>query len=767
MVTKKSPNNSNKSPAFLGKHSPYKTPKSPSLPQPPPTASSSTKDSDGIKPPFKTGQATPIPAIPPPAVTVSKYHERDREQSSYNIGGGKSDDEKDEDDDELSFDDKEMDGRRDTPLASSSTAALSRRRKKTSKHHLSISTSLSGKSLPSSTFSPQSLSIPQPSSSNNTNSTTTNTTSDITTTDLKHYSKKNLHTMVEFYKSMCITHEEHVQSLSQQLEDQTPLHKSTPLGELEILVGVKAQEITRLNDYATLVGVSVLEEKERTLNLQGEVERLKIVEMELKHEINRRDNAVNNRCSGAEEVTFYRDCRPETLRKNTITNESSPGGRTMSSPSTSRRGVTSLASPATSIRGRLGGDINVTNTNDDGEYHSSSSRNKGGSSSPHFSSPPSSRVDHHLGGSSNRSTSTPTFRSPSNSTPSTKSTTSPHKSPHHNGSSNQNQSQQPRQILRTVYLPNEHADALVLMVESLSTQLSSHKSLNIERQAALEEGYAVREREHKSRLVEQQTVIKQLGDRCHDVELKWRSANNDLNQQTQTLNLNERQHAEDNLHKMAQYDSLEADHLKLQTEIQKLKGTVRTHSEVSHRNLLNQIQERQDDIIGLHTEYKELQTQYDSKIEDLNDKLRGMKGKFKALEERRYVEIKAFQRDIGGLKNNIRELELHDSERKKEEMHRDLNKHDNNHPHHGRRGHSKRHLTSRSILEHSPSGEEAHGIAGAESDKFYGAGQDGVESELNTEVARLKNRVSNLTVKSSSEEEEARFMEGKMMRVKE
>ena len=76
-----------------------------------------------------------------------------------------------------------------------------------------------------------------------------------------------------------------------------------------------------------------------------------------------------------------------------------------------------------------------------------------------------------------QATTTATSSTPAASTPgSVHSTPSRNKrTPVHHAHTAHNTS---RQVLRTVYLPNERADALVLMVESLSSQLEEHKSLS-------------------------------------------------------------------------------------------------------------------------------------------------------------------------------------------------------------------------------------------------------------------------------------------------
>lgn len=70
-----------------------------------------------------------------------------------------------------------------------------------------------------------------------------------------------------------------------------------------------------------------------------------------------------------------------------------------------------------------------------------------------------------------------------------------------------------RQVLRTVYLPNERSDALVLMVESLSSQLSEHKQLSSQHATTLRGEFEDREKNLRKRVEEDAVVISDLSTR--------------------------------------------------------------------------------------------------------------------------------------------------------------------------------------------------------------------------------------------------------------
>jgi len=77
-----------------------------------------------------------------------------------------------------------------------------------------------------------------------------------------------------------------------------PLAFSSSSLSLSKLVEEKTAEVTRLHDYASSLNTAIISEKEKGLNLQGEVERLRVVEMEL----NRENERLMERVGGGKGV---------------------------------------------------------------------------------------------------------------------------------------------------------------------------------------------------------------------------------------------------------------------------------------------------------------------------------------------------------------------------------------------------------------------------------------------------------------------------------
>ena len=88
--------------------------------------------------------------------------------------------------------------------------------------------------------------------------------------------------MVSFYRKQCENNEKQIEDLVQSISDLDPAYEELSRAREE--AEKKTSEITRLHTYASGLNSAIIEEKEKSLGLQGEVERLKVVEMELAKE---------------------------------------------------------------------------------------------------------------------------------------------------------------------------------------------------------------------------------------------------------------------------------------------------------------------------------------------------------------------------------------------------------------------------------------------------------------------------------------------------
>jgi len=422
------------------------------------------------------------------------------------------------------------------------------------------------------------------------------------------HAKLTLETHLDFYKNKCIELENALEESIQNFAAADPTYDE--LTAARSLASSNTSEVSHLRNYANQLNSTIICEKEKSLTLQGEVERLKIVELELTKENEGLMRKVGGGNGGVlkEEVTFFRDCRPERVRR---TEGHGKGGGFLA------KEEGSLTSPAKSIRSKLGSKVV-----EKGSPSANARREKSSGAS------------------------TPVHKAHATNRPSSA-----------------------RRVLRTVYLPNERADALVLMVESLSSQLEEHKKLHDEEIRGIRGELEEREAGWKKRAEEDGAMIENLTKRCGEVEGKWRSATRDLNEVIHKLHVTERESQERFMNYETKLKETTEERDLANTDLGALKKTVQSHSKVHHRNLMNQVTERESDISALREQYTDLQKLYDGKVHALEVKLASANQKLKSLEERRSVEIGEFTKDINFFKNHIRELEYDIMQRKKEEIH--------------------------------------------------------------------------------------------------
>ena len=454
--------------------------------------------------------------------------------------------------------------------------------------------------------------------------------------------EEQLKKQVDFYKSQVDVLNGRVETLLDDIRSLPP--PESDIASLRTQLTDKSSEVTRLTNYASKLNTSILSEKGRSLELQGEVERLRIVELELRKEL---EQARASTKTTQATVTFYRDCRPERM----LTRPPPENGKGFDSGKAAQQHH-DLSTPARFLDGRLGA---PTSTEESDNFYNNNNNNM---PPPPPSTPPrksASKSPSHVPSSASFGRTNPPPLSATTSSPSSPPVYRAHSS--HVGSSPSSSSHNTRQLLRTVYLPNERSDALVLMVESLSSQLLAHKRLSAESFETQAQDFGTRERQYASRLSSDESLIKGLTSQLNDKEAKLRESLASLHTALHELGLAERRTAEREMDLTRDLDTKTRERQEFSQEISVLKREAKSHSAVHHKNLLLQVSESEKDVHSLREHVKDIQKAYEAKIAALNIKLESSKEKFKSLEERRHVEIGTFQKDTNFLKSNIVKLE--------------------------------------------------------------------------------------------------------------
>jgi hypothetical protein len=457
----------------------------------------------------------------------------------------------------------------------------------------------------------------------------------------------SLEQLVAFYRAKCVDYEDQQLELVETISMLDP--NFVELASARRSLERKSSECTQLQQYASSLNNAILNEKEKSLTMAGEIEKLQIAVMEAKRESEKSEEQYGG-VTVREDVTFYRDCRPKKLETTSTTTkkaqqrqkdfsrsahvfgsqqqqqQSEEEEDESSPPATPTRrqqlqqqqqSVSRLMSPARSLRGSL-----VKNNNN--SSNTTSGTNNGGNINNSFSASSAQKQQ------------------------------KKRETPIHRAHSANNTS---RQVLRTVYLPNERADALCLLVESLSSQLDQHKAMAAERQQIMQDEKQKIEDIYLNQIHENSDQIRQLGDRCEDVESKWKNQVKNFNELLHKLAVVEREAAETQVSHVEVLDDLQREKDEVHEELVGLKHKVMNHSEANHRNLTSRIIARDADVKKVRDEYRSLQGMYDAKLKDLQAKLSSRNDAYKSLDERRKIEISAFKKDIVFFRGALEEFE--------------------------------------------------------------------------------------------------------------
>ncbi|ETV92609.1 hypothetical protein H310_13064 [Aphanomyces invadans] len=216
-------------------------------------------------------------------------------------------------------------------------------------------------------------------------------------------------------------------------------------------------------------------------------------------------------------------------------------------------------------------------------------------------------------------------------------------------------------VIRTVYLPSEQADSLLLRVQHLTKELETHQTLSNNRiQGLLND-------------LEMVTVESKRQCEAHNQELK--STQTDFTKMQRLLNkatkdylvarhdaLAAQQNAEEemaHLHTLLQEAKAEKEAVKHQAiaETQAIRETIRAEGNLCAEEFRKQAVSRERDIHILKEQYAAVQESYSARISNLQARLTKLRSRYKALESRRNLDMEGFSRDITTLKRHIVKLE--------------------------------------------------------------------------------------------------------------
>ena len=317
---------------------------------------------------------------------------------------------------------------------------------------------------------------------------------------------------------------------------------------------VRHEEIAELQRALSDANVYLFDEREQVLKLQAENDQLKIQELEDRRRI---QHLLALTQPVSQEVTFFRDCRPAKMTRFPV--ESSADG---------------LRSKADGFR--TGGSVSTATT--------ARRSGRGGASSTMGTSSKRST----FGGSASRNSNSSTGRRSGNrngtSTVSGTTATQPYKS----------------RVLRTIYLPSEKADTLLLTVESLQKQLGAVKELEAGRNAALLEDRRKRNEEERARSVADREKIERLEETIRKTEEKMRQVTKTYLEQRHETKMAERVSKEETemlrTHNQRLVSQLQEERRRFSVEIEAVRNAAEQEAKVYTEQFRREALAREEDL---------------------------------------------------------------------------------------------------------------------------------------------------------------------------
>ncbi len=361
----------------------------------------------------------------------------------------------------------------------------------------------------------------------------------------------------------------------------------------------RESEIQALQEALSNAQLYIFDERERSIKLQHENDLLRIQELEDRRKIR---DLLSLTQPVAQEVTYFKDCRPDQLTKHVMLN------RTVKKPFTHPK-----SKPNTEIKG---GEICIE---EQGESEST----------------------------------VPETIPVSTPKPVTKTTSKP--SP-----PNQTQSTSGR-ILRTVFMPNEKTDSLVLQIEALQTHIEESERLWAEKEKVLLEERKVRVDEENARAESDRATITKLQSELHRVTNLNMKTTREYFVLSHNFRINSRKQREDveiaKMETATLQSAIENMKKKSKKDAKMLVDSAREQGEEFAKHFRQQTMLRENDLLALQDEMVVNKENYESKIQDLQKRYNKLNKSYKELTQRRAVDLEGFNTDVANLRRFAKNIE--------------------------------------------------------------------------------------------------------------
>jgi coiled-coil domain-containing protein 77 len=369
---------------------------------------------------------------------------------------------------------------------------------------------------------------------------------------------------------------------------------------------VRQEEIAELQRALSDANVYLFDEREQVLKLQAENDQLKIQELEDRRRI---QHLLALTQPVSQEVTFFRDCRPAKMTRFPV-----------------ESGKESLRSQADSMMREPNSSLSVSSRGNS----RSNNRSSGGGAV---------RVPRGSSRTGGRSSAANT------STASAGGGGGPYKN----------------RVLRTIYLPSEKADTLLLTVESLQKQLEAVKELETGRNAALLEDRRKRLEEERVRAAADREQVEALQDTVRRVEEKLRIATKDYLETRHAHQVHARVMKEENEMLRSQnadlIRQLQDERRRSVVEQEAVKAAAEEEARMYTEQFRREALAREEDLCVLKEHCAELQSMYKDRVLKLEKQLSALQTRHKQLQHRRQMDFEGYGADVTMLRKQLQRVE--------------------------------------------------------------------------------------------------------------
>ena len=216
-------------------------------------------------------------------------------------------------------------------------------------------------------------------------------------------------------------------------------------------------------------------------------------------------------------------------------------------------------------------------------------------------------------------------------------------------------------VLRTIYLPSEKADTLLLTVESLQKQLEAVKELESGRNAALLEDRRKRIEEERVRAAADREQVEALQDTVKRLEEKLRNATKDYLETRHAHQVHARIMKEETEMLRAQNESLvrelQEERRRSVVESESVKTAAEQEAQMYTEQFRREALAREEDLSVLKEQYNEVQKMYKQRVSKLESSLKSLTIKYKQLSHRRQMDFEGYGADVANLRTQLRKME--------------------------------------------------------------------------------------------------------------